>query len=97
MTDAQHIIYGLHSNIPSCCVSFFITEWPRLVASFGGARNRDPNVAYVRCPNCLTTKRLSVVHFCDKSCEPFLREYKLEQFYETNELPTTQIETYIRS
>jgi hypothetical protein len=89
MTNLQHIIYGLHSNIPWCCIKFFITEWPQLVASFGRARNRDPSANYVRCPECLVMNRLVKVHRCTKECELFQRELKVSKFYEKNELSTS--------
>jgi hypothetical protein len=89
MTDTQHVAYGLHSNIPWCCIKFFITEWPRLVASFGGAHNRDPNTSYVRCPKCMVMNRWVKVHWCTRECKPLQRKFGLMRFYETNELSTS--------
>jgi len=82
MTRQQHIVYGLHSNIPWCCIEFFITDWPRLFTTTS-AYSRDYKASYIRCPDCLTNNRLQEIHFCHLGCDEFHSEHKLGKFHET--------------
>jgi hypothetical protein len=68
---------GRHSNIPSCCMIWFILVWP-FVFRFGSAnsywerinRLRGGGVDYVVCPLCLALGRVVDVRDCEKSyCE----------------------------
>jgi hypothetical protein len=74
MTNAQHIAYGLHSDIPNCCIKFYVTKWNRLHRLGISARSRDPKADYVRCDDCLTHNRLVKIHFCHSGCNEFLNK-----------------------
>jgi len=92
MTNAQHITYGLHSNIPLCCINFFLTKWSKRLASGINAHNRDPKANYIRCDDCLANSRLSEIHFCHIGCNEFLSEHKLGKFREDTQTTTSSYE-----
>lgn len=66
---------GGHSNIPSCCVEFFIKYWRgKMHKSLTGCIYRllkrlfypaDRIPAYVPCPKCLTTGHSQPLYECD--------------------------------
>lgn len=59
-------LYGIHSNIPECCVDAFIN----------GKKGKDTKVSwgYIPCDTCEQTNNKVKIHICDMSCEPFMRE-----------------------
>ena len=71
-----HFNYGIHSNIPECCVR----EW---VANIDNRQPyRGPSVGYVPCQRCARLIRLgllhpAILHGCDPVnnpvCDAFLR------------------------
>ena len=74
---------GTHSNIPSCCVEFFIKHWwarvsarQTLIGSIYLSLERawypaDRRPAYVPCPKCLIKRRAQPLHECDgNDCKP---------------------------
>ena len=69
-----HIIYGLHSNIPLCCVLFF-TFFSRRALSAQHMNSVERNRKYmarqyVPCPRCLRTGYTQRLHYCGHSCKP---------------------------
>ncbi len=78
---AYDIEYGLHSNIPDCCVDFFVATYDRLTRT-----NPDGRAAYVddqykaerfwgrvwnyvACPDCRDTGYHRELHVCAGECE----------------------------
>jgi hypothetical protein len=71
-SDEWHRAFGLHSNIPECCVDYFVGTWR---TRFDTERGRDyvkmtKSWKYIPCPECLAAKRIERLHYCDSSC-PF--------------------------
>lgn len=73
MTNIEHILFGRHSNIPECCIKFFIVEWNQNQDET--AYERDPNkqIEYVRCERCLKENQYFPIHKCTLQCEKFLK------------------------
>ncbi len=79
---AYDIEYGLHSNIPDCCVDFFVSiyvplsiidpaEWVAYKEDQYKAERFWGRVwSYVACPDCLDTGYHRKLHECSgKDCE----------------------------
>ena len=70
-TKAFDIAYGLHSNIPDCCIAFYTDEWED-----EWIRENSPyakavalaNVKYVPCPKCLVSRNFIKLKDCLKEC-----------------------------
>jgi hypothetical protein len=76
------IAYGLHSNIPPCCIVFFLTEWEGWEdtnAAYCRAVHASPEYNYVPCPECLAFRRLNRLRICDTDC-PKGYQHCREQF-----------------
>lgn len=70
--DAQyHVELGRHSNIPECCIRYFIgdweNEWPRK-STYSKMLDRRP-YGYVPCPDCFMRDKKVKLHMCDDSCK----------------------------
>ena len=83
MTRRQHILFGIHSGIPPCCIEYFLmpqslddkydaTEW-----------------GYLPCPDCRAVGKPAVVHSCAEHCVEFLRSIGHDELVEdlTREYP----------
>lgn len=77
MTDTErryHIMYGLHSLIPACCIRFFIDEWDGrdlYRTPEGGLYRRALQASrshYVQCPNCLGRGNVVKIRNCRTEC-----------------------------
>lgn len=73
MTSDQHRRYGLHSNIPECCVEAFV----KLAKKYGlVGRMPKPlssNAQYRVCEKCFHENATPApLHICDESCREFL-------------------------
>ncbi len=68
--NQYHIQFGKHSNIPDCCIRFFIGEWS---PSNKSASERDGVVNYIRCDRCIRHGKQNVLHICNSDCIPFLQ------------------------
>jgi len=76
------IAYGLHSNIPPCCIVFFLTEWQgwdNKDAPYCRAVHAAPEYEYVPCPECFAYRRVNRLRLCDKDC-PQGYEYCRDRF-----------------
>lgn len=65
------IAYGLHSNIPPCCIVFFLTEWEgweNKDAPYCRAVHAAPEYEYVPCPECFAYRRVNRLRLCDMDC-----------------------------
>lgn len=61
--------YGLHSNIPICCVIYYLTDWQMKSDKQKEIRNKkSDNCQYVRCDFCLHKKKYNKLHICTKKC-----------------------------
>ena len=69
-----HIEFGRHSNIPDCCIEFWLGEWGRILNKPEAERHRV-DVGYVPCSKCLEEKRFVVVHRCNGCDEPIKAKY----------------------
>lgn len=70
MTKNQHILYGRHSNIPECCIQFFISEWPGEHARRSPYARAvfDSSYEYVPCPDCFANFFIAKIKDCAKEC-----------------------------
>ena len=65
LTKFYHIICGLRSGIPECCVKFYLTEWQEM-------NKRDKNNylaatkrwSYIPCNKCKDTKHIAELKEC---------------------------------
>lgn len=75
--SAYHRAYGKHSNIPDCCIEFWLTEWLRefrdeLGTGWSSPYARAINRAgwgYVPCPECFGGGFKIKVRDCAKECK----------------------------
>ena len=70
-------VYGLHSNIPECCVDFYINIWTKEPLSARiefWDRHKSSDFHYVPCVTCLETNNFKEIHRCDEKCKKFLIE-----------------------
>ncbi len=62
--DEIHRAFGRHSNIPDCCITFWLTDWnPGSTYA-----NRLPHWGYVPCPTCLRTNKRARIRRCALEC-----------------------------
>lgn len=73
MTNIEHILFGRHSNIPECCIKFFVTEWSQNQVKTAYERDSEQKIEYVRCLRCLKEKQYFPLHKCTLKCEQFLK------------------------
>lgn len=86
--NAYDIEYGRHSNIPECCIKFFIKEWQQIWPDRWKSKlyfKGYSHVGYVPCRKCQDEKKYAVVHLCvGKTCESFndiLRQKYFKDIY----------------
>lgn len=68
-----HIAFGKHSNIPDCCINFFVDEWDEKdlwkdITSPFVIATQASKVQYVRCPECLGKGIVVTLHYCSGVC-----------------------------
>lgn len=84
LTTEQHRAFGRHSNIPECCIEYFITKGGECEAANRLRERVFPNyhgVSYTMCDTCFVGFKTGVVtpaviHHCDPAkpnCAPFSR------------------------
>ena len=73
--DEDDIKCGKCSGIPECCVNFFITVWKPLhiddklpYLKVMDNSEKDQDIHYIPCPECLENKRFVTLLPCDKEC-----------------------------
>jgi len=67
--------FGVHSNIPACCIEFYIQTWANLPKEDKHKWwiTRDKLVpGYIRCNNCLTRGYFRHIHTCGLECREVL-------------------------
>lgn len=70
LTEEEHRIKGKHSNIPDCCVEWFV-----FIIQFFGTKAADLYYqavgygrGYIPCPVCLVNNVNITIHKCDITC-----------------------------
>ena len=80
-----NILFGQHSNIPECCIDFFIDKWLKLY-SIGSRKSRKEiedyhklirkagntvgkKFGYIPCPDCIAKLNWHKVHTCTTKCK----------------------------
>ena len=63
-SSLYHYHFGIHSNIPKCCVAYYLTK---------DDGHRGEGLDYIRCPECKITNSIQKIHRCVRGCIPFLR------------------------
>lgn len=68
-----HIALGRHSNIPECCIKFFVAEWfPHFETKWRDTAYcnilNNSKYNYVACPTCYYTDNFVEIHICDDGC-----------------------------
>ena len=90
------IAYGLHSNIPACCIVFFVTDWQREHmrpnSPYARAVHSDL-IQYVPCPECFALCRFNGIRKCERDCGR--RCYKEFGEREATPLERMQIESVL--
>ncbi len=81
-----HKMYGKHSNIPYCCITFWCTEWESVMSFYYKSyvslwesveAKLGKTYGYIPCPKCLENKRWNKLHVCDKkACHTFRKLLK---------------------
>lgn len=71
--QAYHFAFGRHSNIPECCIRFFVNVWDAqalwrhddlpLVRAINSS-----DAGYVQCPACLASGRVVQIVDCAIEC-----------------------------
>lgn len=68
---------GRHSNIPRCCIRFYIEQWavrpllrdPHFERNYWRRmRRRQWTGLYIPCPRCLASGRAVKIHLCGPRC-----------------------------
>ncbi len=62
-----HIKFGKHSNIPDCCIQYFISSKYQYLYTAN-------NWKYIPCPKCFKENKKNKLHYCNYKCIPFLLE-----------------------
>lgn len=60
--------YGIHSNIPECCVEHYISNRGKL-----SNQNQPYAASYKMCDVCIKEHRINKLHICTDACADFLR------------------------
>jgi len=72
-----HFAFGIHSNIPMCCVEFFIGDYEEMWMNDKQRYIKDVGVFqrwnYIPCPKCAKSNNKIVLHECTIPCLSFLR------------------------
>jgi hypothetical protein len=77
-----HAIFGMHSNIPLCCVNFFTKEW---VPNRNSVENTEywekikeaDGLSYIPCHACFQKKKFNPLHRCNSQvCKDFWAQLK---------------------
>lgn len=70
MSRERDIAYGLHSNIPMCCILFFVDEWDYTWPSHHAKKVAGARTpwGYVPCPACLTVDNRVHIKMCEAEC-----------------------------
>jgi hypothetical protein len=73
--DAYHRAFGKHSNIPDCCIDFWLTEWLTVFQDDGSGWKHpyaravnSSKWGYVPCPECLGEGNRIKVKDCSIEC-----------------------------
>lgn len=77
-TPEWHRAYGLHSNIPECCVDFWLNVYLKSMKSPGYQllrtyhnlfmKVKNIHWEYVPCPKCISTNNKKELHICNPNC-----------------------------
>ena len=66
-SQEYHRALGAHSNIPPCCIEYWVEGWP--------INQRGWN--YVPCNHCVTKENATTTHSCSHECFDFLKSIGL--------------------
>jgi hypothetical protein len=71
--ERYHIAFGRHSNIPDCCIQFYVTEWyPFFENKWRGTVYYDAvqrsEFKYVPCPKCYYMNQKAEIRICAVEC-----------------------------
>lgn len=63
--------FGEHSNIPACCIDFYVKEWEYIWQQHNHPYVkliRKSKANYVQCPKCLNENKIVKIKDCKKEC-----------------------------
>ena len=72
--ERYHTLYGRHSDLPECCILFFIHEWEGRDLWRDNEENpyvravRASKANYVQCPQCLAAGKIVRMRECVIEC-----------------------------
>lgn len=75
-TPTYHRRFGQHSNIPKCCIEYFI----KVILSQQSVPSIGKKWNYMPCPKCLKNNTKNKLHRCTIKCVPFLREIEANTY-----------------
>lgn len=62
-----HILFGRHSNIPECCIKFWLGPWAHHTVKQQYVYQTLAFPNYIPCPDCVENKRVAKIHICEKN------------------------------
>ena len=66
-----HISYGIHSNIPGCCIFMWLTEFPGSWQSRFVLRDKVfKDCQYVPCMKCIKERKCNKIVKCERHKKP---------------------------
>lgn len=72
MSKERDILFGLHINIPECCIAFFVGPWTtyQMCDGFGYAQaiKDSEKYNYVPCPACFYSGKVAKIRICVSEC-----------------------------
>lgn len=86
--DKYHRLHGKHSNIPECCIEWWLCKWPNIFQNHAKSlthrlrtmdveRDIEKTYNYIPCPACLLKKHWQKLHECTrKKCTKFRKQLK---------------------
>lgn len=93
--------FGLHSNIPECCVNAFVRDTLSGIEHIALHRrsqypseNNRPSAHYVRCADCIISDRVQELHVCSRENEECMFFIKFIEEYSGCRFPTEGDQKY---
>lgn len=71
MSKERDIAYGRHSQIPECCITFYVEEWDNhtTLKTHYSTMIHDSGYNYVPCPKCFFQGIKVKIVQCETDCK----------------------------
>jgi hypothetical protein len=63
----HHVVCGVRSNIPECCIKFWLTKWTRMTPERKRVyrlKSKSHSGQYIPCPKCVAKNRVADITHC---------------------------------